>query len=241
MAGGHIGVLLIEDHGVVREGLKRILARTPQIAVRGEAAAGLEGLRLFERLAAAGGVDVVVTDLGLPDLDGLEVARRVKAARPETRVLFLTMHDDDAHVRGMLDVGADGYLLKEAAAGELARAIETVARGEVYLSPAVARRLLAQARRGVEREDRAALLTERERAVLALAAGGATSKEIARALGLSAKTVENHRAHILAKLGVANMGAAVALAHRAGLLDAPPPDAGARDAGPPEAGAETSA
>ncbi|HET8630130.1 MAG TPA: response regulator transcription factor [Thermomicrobiales bacterium] len=241
MTGASIGVLLIEDYGVIREGLKLLLARTPHLAVVGEAATGREGLELFARLAAAGGVDVVVTDLGLPDLDGLEVARRVKALRPAARVLFLTMHDDDAHVRGMLDVGADGYLLKDAAAGELVRAIEAVARGEVYLSPAVARRLMTQARQGREREHFAALLTEREREVLALLAGGASSKEIARALGLSVKTVENHRARVLAKLGVVNTAAAVARAHREGLLAAPPPAAEPPDAGPPDVGAETSA
>jgi DNA-binding NarL/FixJ family response regulator len=160
---------LIEDHGVVREGLKLILERTPHIEVRGEAAAGLDGVRLFKRLAPEGGIDVVVTDLGLPDVSGLEVARRVKAARPATRVLLLTMHEDDEYVGGMLDVGADGYLLKQSAAHELAGAIEAVARGEVFLSPAVARRLLAQARRGRD----AAAPTERERAVPTPLAGGA--------------------------------------------------------------------
>jgi DNA-binding NarL/FixJ family response regulator len=228
---------LIEDHGVVREGLKLILERTPHIEVRGEAAAGLDGVRLFERLAPEGGIDVVVTDLGLPDVSGLEVARRVKAARPATRVLLLTMHEDDEYVGGMLDVGADGYLLKQSAAHELAGAIEAVARGEVFLSPAVARRLLAQARRGPEPARQAASLSDREREVLALVAAGATSKEVARALGLSAKTVENHRAHILTRLGVATMGAAVALAYREGLLDAPPPAVAPPGADPPDAGA----
>lgn len=223
MAGERIGVLLIEDHGIVREGLKLILQGTPHIAVLGEAAEGLAGVRLCASLGAA--VAVVVTDLALPDIDGLEVTRRVKAARPATRVLLLTMHADDEHVRGMLDTGADGYLLKQSAAGELAGAIEAVARGETFLSPAVARRLLTQARRGPARARAGPLLTARERGVLALLAGGATSKAVARALGVSVKTAENHRARILDKLGAANTAAAIGLAHREGLLDAgaPPP------------------
>ncbi|HET8625865.1 MAG TPA: response regulator transcription factor [Thermomicrobiales bacterium] len=217
MAEARIGVLLIEDHGIVREGLKLLLARAPRLAVVGEAGAGADGVRLAARLGAA--VDVVVTDLALPDISGLEVARRVKAARPATRVLLLTMHEGDEHVRGMLDAGADGYLLKQAAAGELATAIEALARGEPYLSPTVAGRLVEAVRRGPGRELPAPLLSAREREVLALAAAGATSKEAARALGISVKTADNHRARILAKLGVATIGAAVARAHREGLLD----------------------
>ena len=216
-----IGVLLIEDHGMVREGLKLILERTPHIEVRGEAAAGLDGVRLFERLAPEGDVDVVVTDLGLPDISGLEVTRRVKSAWRDARVLLLTMHEDDEHVRGMLDTGADGYLLKQSAAGELAGAIEVVARGEIFLSPAVARRLLTQVQQGREREHYAGLLTDREREVLALVAEGATSKEIAQALNLSTKTVENHRANILGKLGVTNTAAAIGLAYQHGLIVQP--------------------
>jgi DNA-binding NarL/FixJ family response regulator len=169
MASARIGVLLIADHGVTRDGLRLTLARAPQIEVRGEAGTGVDGLRLLARLARGGGVDVVVADLGLPDLGGLEVARRAKATRPAPRVLLLALWDDDEHVRGMLDAGADGYLLAHAAAAELPRGIEVVARGEIYLSPPVARRLLAQARRGRD----AAAPTERERAVPTPLAGGA--------------------------------------------------------------------
>ena len=213
-----IRVILIEDHAMVREGLKLILQQAPDIAVLGEAGDGAGGLRLLQRLAAEGGVDVLVTDLGLPDLSGLEVTRRAKALLPGLRVLLVTMYTGEEHIRGMLDAGADGYLLKQSAAQDLPEAIRVVARGETALSPTVARLLLRQVRRG--RERRADLLSGRERQVLGELAEGQTSKEIARRLGLSPKTVENHRARILEKLGVANTAAAIGLAFQQGLVDA---------------------
>jgi two-component system, NarL family, response regulator NreC len=165
-------------------------------------------------------VDVLVTDLGLPDLGGLEVARRAKALVPGLRVLLVTMYTGEEHVRGMLDAGADGYLLKQAAGRELPAAIRAVARGETALSPSVARLLLTQVRRGRERERHGDVLTARERQVLGALAVGQTSKEIAGRLGLSTKTVENHRTRILHKLGAANTAAAVQLAYQQGLVDA---------------------
>jgi DNA-binding NarL/FixJ family response regulator len=212
-----IRVLLIEDHGLVREGLKLILQQEPDIAVVGEAADGDSGLRLAQHLASRGELDVLVTDLGLPGLGGLEVARRAKGLLPGLRVLLVTMYTGEEHIRGMLDAGADGYLLKQAAAQELPESIRVVARGETALSPAVARRLLTQGRRGRERHGDP--LTERERQVLAELAAGRTSKEIAQRLGLSTKTVENHRARILEKLQVANTAAAIGLAFQQGLVD----------------------
>ena len=219
-SGPNVRVMLVEDHGIVREGLRLILQRAPDIEVLGEAGDGLGGVRLFENLLARDGegVDVVVTDLGLPDISGLEVTRRIKALRPATRVLLLTMHADDEHIRGMMEIGADGYLLKQSAAQELSAAIHTVARGETVLSPVVARRLMTQLQRGRERERRTDLLTDRERQVLALLAEGSTSKEIAQGLGLSTKTIENHRARILEKLGVANTAAAVSLGYHQNLI-----------------------
>src|SRR5690349_20517658 len=114
MSGGPIRVLLIEDQTLVREGLVLILAAAPGIAVVGEAPDGAAGLALLDRLGGAGGVDVVLTDLAMPGLDGIEVARRAKARAPGVRVLLLSLHDDPEFIRGMLDAGADGYLLKHA-------------------------------------------------------------------------------------------------------------------------------
>ena len=222
-AGPHdrapIRVLLVEDHGIVREGLKLILADAPDIAVVGEAGDGESGLRLARHLAGRGELDVLVTDLGLPDLGGLEVARRAKALLPGLRVLLVTMYTGEEHIRGMLDAGADGYLLKQAAAQELPEAIRVVARGETALSPSVARLLMRQVQRGRERERHGDQLTERERQVLGALAAGRTSKEIAARLALSTKTVENHRARILEKLQVANTAAAIGLAFQQGLVD----------------------
>ena len=219
--GGPIRVLLVEDHGIVREGVRRILEAEPDVAVVGEAADGAAAVRLFARLCDGPGVDVVVTDLGLPDLDGVEVARRVKEHRPGARVLLLSMFHDPRHVAGFVAAGADDYLLKHAAARELPAAVRAVAAGETYLSPAVAKGLVAHLRRSQARERQMERLTARERQVLGRLAEGATSKAIARALGLSVKTVENYRARLLEKLGVDNTAAAVALALRDGLLEGP--------------------
>jgi DNA-binding NarL/FixJ family response regulator len=218
MGTAPIRVIIIEDHGIVREGLRLILENSPGIAVVGEAANGLDGIALFERLTPDG-IDVVVTDLGLPDIDGLEVARRVKALYPDAHILVLSMHVDDEHVWGLLEAGIDGYLLKHVAGQELAQAIHSVARGETVLSPVVARRLMTHAKREHARSRQSDLLTQREREVLGLLAGGATSKEVAQHLGLRPKTVENHRAHILEKLGTANTAAAISFAYQEGLLD----------------------
>ena len=215
-----IRVLLVEGHRLVREGVSLLLERTPDIVVAGEAADGEGGVHLFARLAAEGRVDLVVCDLDLPDIDGLEVARRVKAVAPGTPVVLLTMHDDEASLRGMVAADADGYVLKQTTRRDLCDAIRAAMRGEPGLSPAVVGQLLALLRRGEGHEAQAERLSEREREVLGLLAGGLTSKEVARRLGLSPKTVENHRARVLEKFGAANTAAAIGLAHQHGLLDA---------------------
>lgn len=213
-------VVIVEDHVVVCEGLKLLLQHEVGIAVVGDAATGLEGVALCERLAADGGVDVVVTDLGLPDIGGLEVARRIKARQPATRILLLSAQVDDEAVQGLLEAGCDGYLLKYVAGRELAQAIRSVAGGETILSPIVARRLMERLNPAQQLTRRVDTLTDREQEVLRLLAGGATSKEVAQRLGLRPKTVENHRARILEKLNAANTPAAINLAIHEGLLSA---------------------
>ena len=213
-----IRVLLVEDHHLVREGLKLLLGREPDLAVAGEAADGETGVQLFAHLAAAHAVDVVVTDIGLPGIDGLELTRRVKAWVATTPVVLLTMHEEDEYLRGMIAAGADGYVLKQTTGQDLCGAIRAVARGEPGVSPAVAGRLLRLLRQGEPRGRAADALSQRERQVLGLLAEGLSSKQAARRLGLSTKTVENHRARILEKLGAANTAAAVGLAHQHGLL-----------------------
>ncbi|HEU5330223.1 MAG TPA: response regulator transcription factor [Thermomicrobiales bacterium] len=222
MAIAKIRVLVIEEHGLLRAGVKLILDATPDIEVVAAVENGQDGLRAFERLAAddapGGPVDVVVMNLSLPDIPGLELTRRLKHSRPGVRVLILTMYADDEHIQGIVEHGADGYLLKQAAAPELPAAIRAVAAGGLVLSPALTRRLMSHLRFGPTREQRATMLTERERQVLNLLAEGSTSKELAQRLGLSTKTIENHRARILEKLGVANTAAAIGLAAQHGLL-----------------------
>lgn len=222
MSDGKIGVLLIEDQDIFRRGVRLILEDTPDIAVVGEAATGEEGVRLFER--HDGSLRVVITDLVLPDISGLEVMRQVKARRPEVAVLLLTMYADEEHIRGMIDAGADGYVLKQVAVEELITAVRTVVRGETALSPLVARRIMDQLQRSRERERQGDDLSAREREVLTLLAQGLTSKEIAQQLSLSVNTIDNHRSRILSKLGVSNTAAAIRLALRQGLIA--PVDAG---------------
>ena len=214
-----IRVLLVEDHRLVREGVRLLLERTPDMVVAGEAADGEAGLRLLARPAADHAVDVLVTGIGLPGLDGLELTRRAKALAPGTPVVLLTMHDGDAYLRGMVAAGADSYVLKQTTGRDLCAAIRAVARGEPWVAPAVAGRLVALLRRGEPCGRPVDELSGRERQVLGLLAEGATSKEAAQRLGLSVKTVENHRGRILEKLQVANTAGAIGLAHREGLLD----------------------
>jgi NarL family two-component system response regulator LiaR len=216
MTASKIRTLLIEDHAIFRQGVRLILEATPDIAVVGEASSGEEGLRLLARLAD--GVDVVITDLVLPDISGLEVIQRVKAQAADVHVLLLTLYADDEHIRGMIAAGADGYVLKQVAVEELITAIRTVMRGETALSPLVARRMMKQLQLGRERDRQLDALSARERQVLTHLAQGLTSKEIAQELGLSVNTIDNHRARLLSKLNVNNTAAAIRLATRQGLI-----------------------
>jgi two-component system response regulator NreC len=219
-----ITVILIEDHTIVREGLKLLFSQLAGVQLHGAAASGADGVRLFERLLRQGQApDVVVSDLGLPDFSGIEVTRRIKALCPEARVLILSMHADPEHIFGILEHGIDGYLLKQSSPAELAEGIQAVARGEMALSPAVARRLFTHMQRRIQQDETAQTVTEREREVLGLLAKGYSSKEIARQLGLSIKTVGNHRTRILEKLGAANTPEAIGLAYQLGLVEASSP------------------
>ena len=218
MTSEKIRVLLIDDHEIVREGLRLLLRETPDLAAVGTAADGASGIDLGLRLASRGEVDVIVVDLGLPDCSGLEVVRRIKAQHPEVRVLVLSMYTDEEHIRGVLASGADGYLLKQGAVADVPGGIRAVARGEMALSPLVARRFMTRLHREETGKRAAQLLTAREREVLRLLATGATTREIARRYGSQPKTVENHRCRLLAKLGVNNTASAISLGYQRGLI-----------------------
>lgn len=204
-------MLIVDDHAVVREGLRAFLALQDGIEVAGEAADGGEALALAEGLRP----DVVLMDLVMPRLDGLGAMRALRERLPEARVIVLTSFLDDDKLLPALRAGAAGYLLKNAPPQELARAVRAAHAGEALLDPVVAARLVEALAAQDEPLDR---LTSRERDVLALIGQGYPNKRIARELELSEKTVKNHVGAVLRKLGVADRTQAAVLAVRAGLV-----------------------
>jgi len=208
-----IRVLLAEDHAVVREGTRRILEADPAISVIGEAADGAEAVDLARDLAP----DVVLLDMAMPALNGVEATRRIRSLEPPPYVLLLSAYDDVDYAQAALAAGASGYLLKIAHAADVVAAIHSVAQGEVVLHPRVARKLLG----GPPRDDRH-VLSQREIQVLHHAATGARNREIAQALGVGTRTVEGHLTSIFNKLGVSSRTEAIVHAASNGLLDLPP-------------------
>ncbi|ACU39194.1 two component transcriptional regulator, LuxR family [Actinosynnema mirum DSM 43827] len=207
-------VLVVDDHPMFRFGLSAVLASSPEITVVGEASGGGMGVEL----AAALRPDVVVMDLNMPDLGGVEATRRVVAEHPGARVLVLTMFDDDDSVFAAMRAGALGYLLKASQPQQIVRAVRAVSEGEAIFSPAIAGRLLAYFGAPAQpRPETFPELTSREREVLRLMAGGEGNGAIARGLVLSPKTVRNHVSNILRKLHVADRAEAVARAREAGM------------------------
>lgn len=207
-----IRVLLVEDHQVLREGLRALLRNEPDLEVVGETGSGAEGVRVAEEI----GPDVVVMDVAMPGGNGIEAARRLRKARPDQAVVFLSMHDDAPTVDAALRAGARGYVLKGRGVGALCEAIRTAARGEVYLSPEVSSYVLQGYLQGGQAQE-ADPLSPREREILELIAEGHTGREIAQRLGLKPKTVDNHRANIMDKLGIHTTAGLVRYALRAGL------------------------
>lgn len=208
-----IRVLLADDHALVRQGFRLILETQPDMEVVGEAANGREALELAQRLHP----DVVIMDVGMPEMGGIEATRRLAEFVPRAAVLALSMHKDSVYVREILRAGARGYLLKDAFDRDLLAAVRAVARGEGYLSPAVSEAVLSDYRRSVS--DPLDLLTSREREVLQLLAEGKTNKEIATMLNLSVYTVDAHRGRIMEKLNLHSIGELVRFALRHGLID----------------------
>ncbi len=213
-----IRVVIADDHAVVREGIKMILGREPDIEIVGEAGNGREALELVAKTRP----HVVVMDISMPEMGGVEATRRVKEAYPKVNVLALTMHEDESYVFQLLKAGASGYVLKRGAAQDLVQAIRSAARGEAFLYPSVARSVLADYLKRVEAgEDRHRFdgLTEREREILALIAEGLSNQEIAQKLYISIKTVQTHRTHIMEKLDLHNRAQLVRYAIRKGLIE----------------------
>jgi DNA-binding NarL/FixJ family response regulator len=205
-----IRILIVDDHGVVRQGLRMYLALDPELEVVGEAANGAEALRLTHALKP----DVVLMDLLMPVMDGIAATEAIRRERPEVEVIALTSVLEDSAVYGAMRAGAIGYLLKDTKADELCRAIKAAAAGQVQMSPSVMARLL----REVPAPQRPEPLTERETEVLRQLAQGKSNKEIAAALVIAEKTVRTHVSNILAKLGVASRTQAALHAVRSGLV-----------------------
>ena len=208
-----IRILLADDHAVVRQGFKMILGAQSDMEIVAEAGNGREAVESAEKLRP----DVVVMDVAMPELNGIEATRRIIDAWPHTRVLALSMHKDTVYVREILRAGARGYLLKDSPAGELVAAVRAVASGEGYLSPAVSNAVLDDYRRHVT--NPIDLLTSREREVLQMLAEGKTNKEIAGVLNLSVYTVDAHRGRIMEKLNLHSINELVRFAVRNGLID----------------------
>ena len=208
-----IRILLADDHAVVRRGFQMILAEQSDMEIVGEAGNGREALELAAKLKP----DVVVMDVAMPELNGIEATRRMADNAPHARVLALSMHKDSVYVRETLRAGARGYLLKDSVAADLVSAVRAVAAGEGYLSPAVSDAVLDDYRRHVT--NPIDLLTSREREVLQMLAEGKTNKEIAGVLNLSVYTVDAHRGRIMEKLNVHSINELVRFAVRNGLID----------------------
>jgi len=211
-----IRVLLVDDHAVLRDGLRSLLSLQEDIEVVAEAGDGQEAIVCAGQYRP----DVVVMDIAMPRMNGLEATRQILARCPGTKVLVLSQHDDERYVLPCCQVGASGYLLKSAAADELVKAIRIIGAGGSFLPPQIAGSVLNAYRSlaGAQTQPDAPVLTEREREVLSLVAQGCTSKEIAERLIVSHKTVMSHRANIYEKLGIRNQAGLVRWAIEHGLV-----------------------
>ncbi|MGB2905761.1 MAG: response regulator transcription factor [Candidatus Aminicenantaceae bacterium] len=213
-----IKVVLADDHTIVRKGLRSLLDAEVDMDVIGEAGDGKEAIELVGQLKP----HIVVMDIGMPVLNGLEATRRIIKKHPDTKVLILTMHTNEEYVFEILQAGASGYIIKKAAPTELVAAIRAVKQGESFLSPSISKKVIEEylQRAGEEkREDAFDLLTDREREVLQLIAEGLSTREIAEKLFISTKTVETHRMHMMEKLDLHGTADLTRYAIRKGIVD----------------------
>lgn len=211
-----VRVILADDHALIRQGLRSMLETSDQVEIVAEASNGLELISLV----AEHSPQVVVVDIRMPDMDGLEAVRRIRADHPAVKALMLTVHDEQSYVHEAIRSGASGYLLKTVSAEELIKGIMAVAAGKAMLHPSITRHLInefAEMARGQAKPPKE--LSKREQDVLQLLAYGKSNKEIAKALGIGAQTVKTHVSHIFTKLGAADRTGAVALALRKGLVE----------------------
>jgi DNA-binding NarL/FixJ family response regulator len=209
-------VLVVDDHEVVRQGIKMVLETDPELEVVGEAASGEDAIERVRELRP----NVVVMDIGMPGLSGFEATRRIRQSNPEVQVLALTVHDSEAYVFQMLQAGATGYIVKRAPAVEVIQAVKRAYRGEAVLHPSVAKLLIRDYLSRVEKGEETSYdtLSDREREILKLIAEGKTNREMADLLYLSVKTVQAHRANLMRKLGMHDRTELVKYAIRKGII-----------------------
>lgn len=213
-----IRILLADDHTILRAGLKMIVNKQPDMEVVGEAQDGRQAIHEAQRLQP----DIILMDITMPDINGIEATKQIKRSLPDIRILILTMHEHDEYVFQALRAGASGYMLKEAADTELITALHVIQSGQFYLSPAAQSVMVGdylQRVRTGEEKDSYSSLTEREREILKLVAEGHTNNQIAERLIISPKTVDTHRTHIMDKLNLHSRAELVKYAMRRGLLE----------------------
>lgn len=208
-------ILIADDHGIVREGLRRLLETETDVAVCGEAVDGEDLLRQAERLHP----DVVILDITMPRLGGLETLERLRKKLPNVRAILLSVHGDAPFVQSAVELGADGYLLKNGPASDIIEAVRAVTKGGSFFSPPIAREIVEQLRTPARGSGPFAVLSSREREILRLIADGLSAKEIASSLAISTKTVEAHRTSLMRKLGVRKATELVRYAVKHGLVE----------------------
>jgi DNA-binding NarL/FixJ family response regulator len=209
--------MLADDHKMIRDGLRALIEKHKSMEIVGEAADGKTAVQMVKKLSP----EVVVIDIGMPDLNGIEATRQITALKCKPKVIGLSMHADRRYVAQMLKAGASGYILKDSAFEELARAIQTVVKGQTYLSPQIAGTVVTEFKRTAKDDDGSAfsVLTEREREVLQQISEGVSTKEIAGALGVSVKTIETHRRQIMEKLNLHSVAELTKYAVKEGLTE----------------------
>lgn len=210
-------IMIVDDHKMIRDGLRALIARHNGMEVIGESADGQNAVQASRQLSP----DVVVIDIGMPELNGIEAARQITALKCKPRVIGLSMHADRRYVAQMLKAGASGYVLKDSAFEELLMAIQTVVRGQTYLSPQIAGTIVTEFKRTAKDDDGSvfSVLTEREREVLQQISEGSSTKDIASALGVSVKTIETHRRQIMEKLNIHSVAELTKYAIKEGLTE----------------------
>ena len=209
-----IKVLLVDDHAIMRDGIRALLSIHDDIEIAGEASEGKEAIEKTQQLSP----DVIIMDIAMPGIDGLEATRRIKKLNPKTKILVLSQYDNKEYVTSAIKAGASGYLPKRALGTELITAVRGIFRGESFLHPSVATALIEDYQQQAKEEDPYESLTPREREILKLLAEGKTSREISDSLFISQKTVLGHRSHIMEKLDLKNRADLFKYAARKGLV-----------------------